>query len=226
MSTRLVVRAASMILGLAVLPAGCGLIDPDVTKLTFDLPTKTYHFDTSMWNVPQGTIPTVPCTAAAECCLVADCAATPIVCQAGACTALVPVSTHQMVNLSQEVPRLRGLTSLVNVNIEAIRYTVSNNSLNVDLPEVEIFLAPDGVTDASDSRARKFGTVPVIPAMMNPSGMIRLQPDAADVFTMFTSDLSVPFNFIARTTVEVRSGSPLPNGGLDIAITGTMSVSL
>ena len=59
--------SAIAVLGLV----GCGLISTDITKLTFDLPTETYTFDTAQWNIPQvlqgAAFPSISCTADNEC---------------------------------------------------------------------------------------------------------------------------------------------------------------
>jgi hypothetical protein len=205
---------------------GCGLIDSDITKVTFDLPTKTYHFDTGMWGAVPANVPTVPCTDTAFCCMLINCGTMPVICENSVCTAEIPVSVRQTVNLGQEVPRLSGLTSVANISIESISYAIANNSLNIDLPAIELFLAPASVTDPTSGELLKFGTVPPTPAGTNPSGMVMLEPDAASKFAMFTDDLSSPFAFFAKAVVKVPSGSPTPSGAVDVSVTGTMSASL
>src|SRR4029077_18120510 len=78
------------------------------------------------------------------------------------CTAHVTVSQSAPMNLGQEVPQLAGKSSFGNLSISQIAYVVDNNSLNVDLPPVIIYLAAEGVTDPG--QATKFGTVPAIAA--------------------------------------------------------------
>ena len=56
----LVVRArlGALLLRRAV---GCGLISSDITKVTFDLPAKTYSFDSAQWGIPGGSAVAVHC---------------------------------------------------------------------------------------------------------------------------------------------------------------------
>ncbi|HVV53480.1 MAG TPA: hypothetical protein VHO06_27735 [Polyangia bacterium] len=227
---------------LTVLPAagalllslgGCGLISSDVFRVTFDLPTQTYTFDTSQWgNLPPGQVPTVPCTADADCCTAGslagiDCTTTPLVCKTTAsppsCAAEIPESIVTTIDLAMQVGSLAQYASLGNISISSITYAVSNNTLNVDLPPLNIYIAPMGVTDPTDPRALLFGQTAEIPAGTDPTMMVQLQPNAPSIFQMFTAHLSTPFNFIAATTVEIAAGTPVPNGHVTVAITGVIS---
>ena len=80
---------------------GCGLISSDITKMTFDLPTETYTFDTAQWNIPpalQGAaFPSIACTTDSDCCTLGsaaglDCTMTTLTCQSGSCAAELPES--------------------------------------------------------------------------------------------------------------------------------------
>jgi len=160
-----------------------------------------------------------------------DCTMTMLDCEANAggmdvCTAVVTLSQSQQLNLGQQVPQLQGAVGLGNVSINNISYTVLDNSLNIDLPPVTLFLAPNGVTDPNDPTAKKFGTVPAITAMSTPMGTVMLESDAAATFASFTHTLSTPFELIATTTVHVPSGTPVPTGKIDMNVTGTLSASL
>ncbi|MES1208196.1 MAG: hypothetical protein ABUS79_19850 [Pseudomonadota bacterium] len=214
---------------------GCSL---DITRVTFDLPKQTYSFDTSMWaNLPPAatnlSFPSIPCTSDAECCTLGapaglDCNTTPLTCPAGTCEADVPESLNSSINLAQSVPQLATFPghSLVKVSISSISYQVSDNTLNVDLPPMAIYLAPDGVTDAHDASAMLFGTVPSIPAGTNPSGMVQKAPNADAVLQMYTSNVSQTFNVIATTTVVIAAGTPVPNGHITVTIGGAVSAQL
>jgi hypothetical protein len=217
---------------------GCGLISSDVFRVTFDLPVESYTFDTAQWGTlppaAVGTFPSISCTpsadtTSAECCTLGavagiDCATTPLTCPSGSCEADVPASQSTTIDLATDVkPSLAQYTSLASITISSISYMVSNNTLNIDLPPVSIYLAPGGVTDSTDARAVLFGTVPQIPAGTNPSAQVQLVANSGAVFQMFTSNLSMPFNFIAATTVKIVAGTPVPSGHLTIAVTGTLS---
>ncbi len=218
--------------------AGCGLIDSDIARVNFALPAKTYSFNASSFNLPAGDTPEVPCgptQTVMECCNppqplpMPDCTMTPLVCEPnggsiGVCTAVVTVSVAQAVNFSAEVPDLAGATSLVDLRIERIDYAVPSNTLNVDVPPLALYLAPAGVMDASDSRAVKFGTIPLIPATSTASGTVVPEPNANARLAQFAADPSTPFAFIATTTIKVPSGTPTPTGAIQIVVSGQLSV--
>jgi hypothetical protein len=212
---------------------GCGLISSDITKVTFDLPTETYTFDTAQWNIPpalQGaTFPSIACTTDNDCCtkgsLVGlDCTMPKLACQSGSCAAQLPESQATSINPSTDVkPNPSQYTSLVSISISRITYNVRSNSLNVDIPPLSIYLAPDGVTDPTDSRAQLFGTVPTIPAGTKPMGNVQLVSNAASVFQTLTGNLSTPFEIITAATVVIGAGTPVPTGAITIDVTGAVS---
>jgi hypothetical protein len=220
--------------------SACGLLSSDITKLTFPLPARTVQFDTASLNIPSGNTVAVPCGAGQlvmDCCNPPaplpkpDCSAVNITCSASSqgtnvCTAEVMVSQTTTVDLRQGDPRLASATSLANLSISQISYSVDRNSLNIDLPPATIYLAPAGVMDGTDMRAKRFGTVPVIPAGTTPSGNVSLEPDATSTFASFTHDLTMPFNLIVTATVDVPSGTPIPTGAVQITVTGQLSASL
>ncbi len=211
---------------------GCGLISSDITRLTFDLPTETYTFDTAQWNIPpalQGAnFPSVPCPPDGDCCTLGSaaglsCTTTPLSCMSGSCGASLPESQATMINLSTQVmPSLSSYTSLVSISINSIKYTVRSNTLNVDIPPLSIYLAQTA-TDPTDPSAQLFGTVPAIPAGTTPMGNVQLVPNAAAIFQTYTSHLSMPFEIITATTVVIGAGTPVPTGAITIDVTGALS---
>jgi hypothetical protein len=228
---RLVV-ASVLALGISA----CGLIDSDVTETSFDLPPRMYSFDASTFNAPSGIASEVPCGVApvVDCCNptpplpAPDCSATPLTCEQNengmmVCTATVPVSQASMINLGQEVPQLSGFTGVVNIKIKRIGYTVTTNTLNVDLPDVVLYLAAQGVTDPADPSARKFGTLPAILAGTTAVGDVILETNAGEVFNSFAQNLATPFNVIAATTLRVTHS---PTGKIDLTISGKLAASL
>ncbi|HEY4395266.1 MAG TPA: hypothetical protein VGP64_14445 [Polyangia bacterium] len=228
-------KASAPAVAAFVLLGGCGLISSDISKLTFDLPTETYTLDTAQWsNLPKGTIPPVPCMSATDCCTAATLTGSGIDCSTLTCNASslcevdVPESAASPVNLAMQVPALQGFAghALSSITISSISYMVSNNSLNVDLPPLTIYLAPDNVTDPTDPRAEAFGTIPAIPAGTDPSGMVVLVPNAAQIFSTFTANVSTPFTIIAAGTVAIPSGSSAPSGAVTLSVTGTVSAQI
>jgi hypothetical protein len=212
---------------------GCGLISSDITKVTFDLPQRTYSFDSASFGVPAGNTAAVPCGGASpvqDCCHPPvglpqpDCTMTPLVCQAGVCTLELPITVTSTINLKMDAPELSSLSGqhLANVSLESLRYS-AHSTLNVDAPAFDLYLAAQGVMDPKSAMAMKFGTIPSIKAGQSPSGDIVQSANAGALFTAYCTNFATPFNVLATTTVIVPSGSPTPTGAISITITGTIS---
>jgi hypothetical protein len=219
------VTRVARVLGVLVLVAtGCGLISSDVTKLTFELPTKHYTFSADGWAamIPAGVNMKVTCGAGG---MVPTCPS-PLMCDAGVCSAHVPVSVSQNMDLKMEVPQLSSVNnqSLADITLESMTYQVVSTA-NVAIPEIDLYLAPDGVTDPSSPQAVKFGTVAPIAAGMNASGSVVKTADADPTFIKYGMAFGTPFTFIAATTVVVPTGTT-PAGMVTITINGTVSARL
>lgn len=209
--------------GLLILGAlGCGLISSDITKVTFDLPTKHYVFAAPA-GLPATKVPCGAGTPLATCPAVGAYTAT---CDDNVCTAHVPVQTSQTVNLKSEVPQLSSVNTqtLADITLERMSYTVVN-STTVAIPTIDLYLAPQNVTDPADHSAKKFGTVPGVAAGMTASGDVVKEPGADDLFIMYGHDFGTPFNFIAATTVVIPSGTQV-SGMVDVTISGKIAAKL
>jgi len=223
---------------LGVATSGCGILSSDIASISFDLPARHYVFDTAVWKLPAGTLPSIPCTSSDICCTLAqqlvgyDCATNPaLICDTTAppstCAVSIPVETPpQTIDLKMQVPQLASFgssQSLANVSISQIQYDVTS-TLNRELPPVVLFLAPAGVTSTSDPQAHKFGTVPATPAAANLTGAnVMLEPDAGATFSSYAYHFGTPFQFLGRATVVIRGGDSTPTGSVDITVRGKVS---
>jgi hypothetical protein len=213
MPTMLRAKFAISAIGALVLGAiGCGLIDTDIAKFTFKLPSKKYVFTApNAGTVPSTPIPCGTCPA-------------PLTCDAGVCTGHVPVSVVRKMDFRKDAAELTSYASITDLKIESIKYTVVSTA-NIEIPTIEIFLAPDGVTDPASPSAKKFGSIPPIPAGSSRSGEVVKEADADAVFSSFATNIDMPFNFIATTNVAIPTGSPTPTGMVDITIDGMLSAT-
>jgi hypothetical protein len=135
------------------------------------------------------------------------------------------VSVVQKMDLKAEVPALSASKALMDAALSHLRFSVVG-TLNVDLPAIGLSLAPDGVIDPLDPRAKKIGTVPAIVAGGSSSGDIAKEPDADQTFAAYAHALGTPFEVIASTTISLAAGSPTPTGSVTISVTGTVSAKL
>jgi hypothetical protein len=235
---RRTIVASLLALGSVSVSVGCDkIISSDVTETPFDLPSKSYSFDSAAFPIPAGITSEVPCgdgQPIVVCCDPPaglprpDCSTTSLECQQNengmsVCTATVTVTQSQMLNFAQEAPELKSLPSVINIKIKRISYAVTTNTLNIDLPDVELFLGPSGATKPSDSGVVKFGTMPGILAGTTPAGDVALVRDAESVLGMFTHDLTAPISFIASTTLTVTHS---PTGRIDLTVSGKLAASL
>ena len=217
----------------------CGLISSDIATISFNLPERTYSFNTSEagWNSTKtaafSTVPSIPCTVDTDC-------QSPLLAAAGidpsylicdqptqSCAFVITVETPpQTIDIKSQSPELGSLSnqSVVDVTVSKITYDVTGNSMNVTLPSVELFVAPMGVTSTSDPAATPFGTVPPIPAGANVSGgAVALDKAGQDAFVGFAHHFGTPFVFMARSRVVVPGGTPVPMGGLSLTVKGRLS---
>jgi len=237
---RLASRLAALAIALPLTFAtGCGLINSDLAKVSFDLPPKTYTFDTGQadWSSSMtgafAMVPTIACTANTDCCPLAISAAgidcSMLVCDApsGSCAfAVVVQSPPQMIDLKNEaqIPSSLANQSVIDITVNKLTYDVNQNSLNVDLPPVDLFVGPQGTTKVSDPGVVKFATVPSIPhGTTKTDGNIPIDAAANQVFENIGMHLGTPFVFLAQTRVVIPGGTPAPTGALTLTIKGQLS---
>jgi hypothetical protein len=114
--------------------------------------------------------------------------------------------------------------ALIDVTVSRITYDVTANTLNVDLPLLEIYVAAEGATSTADPSASKFGTIPGTPARTTiAGGSVALDSAGQSAFVGFAHEFGTPFVFIAKASVIVPGGTPLPMGAIDIDIRGQLS---
>ena len=210
------------------------LISSDVAEIKFALPPRMYSFDSSTFPVPAGITGAVACGDGTlvmnDCCLggqVPGCSPNEIACEQNEngmsfCTATMTVSQSQTMNLGMEVSQLSGYTGFVNIKVKRISYEIPSNTLDVNLPDVLLYLGPQGAMKPDDAGVKMFGTLPAIAAMSTTPGDVVLVANAAAVLAGFTSDIKAPFTFIAATTLKVTQP---PTGKIDLTITGELAIA-
>lgn len=217
------------LLGLAITLSGCGLISSDVTNFNLDLPDKKFSIDTASWDVdPQMamTVLDTPCSASSQCNAAAeaacamDCSGT---CNANMrCTINLDVGLHTQVNLLTEKPELQQINdkSVIEVTIDDVTYTVETNTLNVDTPELAVYVAPVTVMSPTDPMAKRIGTIAPVPAGMTitTASKMTFTPDGRANLTATMGNYKTPFNLIVGSTLAVTAGTPVPQGRLDATI--------
>jgi hypothetical protein len=207
---------------------GCGLISSDVTNFNLDLPEKKFSIDTASWSVDPAAADTVlntPCMTSDQCNTVAeaacamDCSGT---CNAAnRCTMSLDVGLHQSVDLVMEKPELQSINDrpVIEVTIDAVTYSVTEYTLDVDTPEIGVYVAPMSVLDPTSPEAKKIGTIAPVPAGMTVSGkQLTFTADGKQQLVAAMNNFKTPFNVIVGATIVVDAEHAVPTGRLDAAV--------
>jgi hypothetical protein len=222
-------RCLSRTAGLAVLVGAlgaCGLIDPDVTELDLTLPEKTFQIDTEQWNLDRAgdvvgvscaTMPDSCATAAENLCEKGECVGA---CGANdQCELTLRVAKVRAVDLQTEKPDLAEIQdSVLDVTIDAIRYEVTDNTLNIATPPFTLYVAPQTVM--TPQGADPIGTVPPVAAATTVGRTdVELTGTGRAAVEQRMADFRTPFNIIVGTEIVVRAGEPVPAGKLTAKVT-------
>jgi hypothetical protein len=234
----------ALILALVGAAPGCGLIDPDIADFDLSLPPKEFVVDTEQWGiqVTESTFPDV------------DCSGMPGVCSAGAtelcvpnpegpggancfascndsdsCEVLVQVDLWTTVNLAIEKPELAEINNqpIVSVSIEKIWFDVLENTMNIDAPEMNVYVAPSDVMSSGSPQALQVGTIPVIAAGQTlVDGQMNLTPEGEEHLRTFMKDYKTPFNIIVGGVRVVQPGDDVPMGlfRAEVNVTATAGI--
>jgi hypothetical protein len=226
-------RLAAAVLGLS-LAAGCGLISPDVTNFDLMLPDKNFTIDASAWQVNtaaskglfnNGMLVSLPCStmtvcssAVAQVCS-SDCSG---MCDpaTSSCALSLDVSRPLKVDLLTEQPDLKTINDqpVIKVSIDSVTYAVTANTLNVETPEINVYVAPISALKPSDA-AQLIGTIPPVPAGMKfDFQMLKFTPTGKASLINFMSTFKTPFNVLVSSSLVVRAGEMLPMGKLDAVV--------
>jgi hypothetical protein len=226
-------RLAAGVLALS-LAAGCGLISSDVTNFDLALPDKKFTIDASTWPVNankapfnNGTLSSVPCNSMPGACSMAaqsvcsmNCTGS---CNAGtdSCELSLDVSRMLPVNLLMEQPDLMTINDqpVIKVTVDSVTYAVTSNTLNVETPTIDVYVAPTSALNPSDPGTKLIGTIPAIPAMATSDfqALVFTPTGKADLVNIM-STFKTPFNVLVASHLVIRAGQMLPMGKLDAVV--------
>ena len=138
------------------------------------------------------------------------------------CDLSLDVALHQSVNLLEEKPELKSINDepVIKVTIDSLTYEVTESSLNVATPAMELFVAPVSVMDPHDPQAKDIGTIAAVqPGMTTdgPQDIAFSETGKADLVAMM-STYQTPFNVLVGSTLLVSQGQPVPGGKLSAVV--------
>jgi hypothetical protein len=226
---------------LFALVGGCDLVNSNSLS-------KTYAFDAAEFMKQfsgGGSFPQQDCTSNSACGgqLVSD-PSLAVSCdlKASKCGASADVRLSYVVDLSSQAsfPPEAIRYGVSAVSLQKIAYWVAGDTLNLPTPAIDLYVAPDAApddatklgsvaplaaksttcADAVDNmgdRAAPPGT-PVCDLPTTDAGKARLSALAADYKTKF--------QIIAKTTVTIKSGDPVPSGSIDFFVRPTISIGI
>lgn len=217
-------------LALTLAASGCGLISSDVTNFDLDLPDKMFSVDATGWQIDQQQAQAMLsttcsndtlCSSAAMQACAMDCTGS---CNmtSHTCQLSLDVSLYRTIDLVTEKPELASINNepVIKVTIDSLTYRVPANTLNVDTPELGVYVAPMLVMDPKDPQAKRIGTIPPIPAgqvITAPLAMEFTATGKADLVATMNNYKS-PFNFIVGSALVVQQGQMVPDGKLDAVV--------
>jgi hypothetical protein len=214
-----------------VLLAGCGLADPDVSTLRFELTPVKYGIDTRFLHVPPGfwRLRCDPAAPVDVCCQFVDCTTVPLVCRDTACVNDFHFEAYGTIDMAMQAPAFTRVKAgrVADLTLSRIRYDIEN-TLNIDLPAFDLFLAPVAVTSADDPQAQRFGIMPPMKAKTTAKGReVEILPGAREIFAPYVQEWGA-FNLIVIAPVVVSSTMmPLTGAAsLDVVIEVSGSLKL
>lgn len=205
---------------------GCGLIDSNIADFDLTLPDKELTVDTADWMLTdQSTVPSLECGGMTGICSAGVdqiCSASELCfgscdAQTETCRAEVLIELFQTFELEREKPELSEIDGkpLVDITIRRIGYQVSENTMNVDSPEIAVFIGPVEAMSSDHPEAEQIGTIPVVPAGTTvEAGQVELLPESEEIIARYLREYQTPFNLIAGSLVELGAGDTVPSGRL------------
>jgi hypothetical protein len=212
----------------------CNFIADDITDFVFLLPDKEFTVDSSQFdiNIEEDTIPSVACPGTPTCAEIGDlffCNTT------STCAATVDYSLKsEIISLKDEVEAFAVVSSNDNVSVEFnyIQMQVNSNTLNFDLPPMDIYIAPQSVTSLHNvdgtinPDVTLIGTLDSITAGTTGIHDIVLTNSGEGVLTEYVSHPDVPFYLFVSGSITFEAGDSIPQGALTTKIHSEATASI
>lgn len=88
-----------------------------------------------------------------------------------------------------------------NVRIESVKYDITQNTLNYDLPDMEMYMDAYEATGITDGVSQLIATLPVITAGTTGPGAVQWAPNGQSILSNYL--MSFKFAIIGKATVEI-----------------------
>ncbi len=238
----------------ALAVAGCGLVNSNTLSYEYAFDPQQFMQklgdDKSMTTVPMQSCDPAASTDQCSQLQAALPAGTPahLACDAATrmCAATVDVVLPYPVDLSQAmspVPSPVVQYGVDHVSVEKIAYWIMTNTVNVDVPPIDLYVASSAAKDQNDASAKLVGTVSKLPARSaactdsadtdksEPSNGapvcdVKLTDAGQATLAAFVKDYKTPFQFIAHTKIVAHGGDPVPTGTIAFFVRPTVMFSV
>lgn len=208
-----------------IIPAGCELLS-NALSFTIYSDWETVTMDSAQLGLTvSGTVPAVPCTAAADVCSTSalNCSGSGYTCTAqcggsATCELVASFDTSTSINISEEVTNQTAASNLDKVTVQSVQYQVSENSFNFTTPTMDIYVGPNSATAIGGSGVTLLASIPAIGAGSKPSATMNTTSAGQAKLEELAKDYKTPFKIFARTTATYSSGDAVPTGRMTISI--------
>jgi len=220
----------AMGLGVGAL-GGCGLISSDVTNFDLTLPDKKFTIDMGGWELNSSQRDTYLMRTCSESNPSFCNTAVQQVCTMGCsgscgtsntCELSLDISLSQPVNLLMEKPELKSINDepVIKVTIDSVTYEITSNTLNIDTPELSVYVAPASVLKISDAQAKAIGKIEPVPAgwvTEAPHPFTFTASGRAELVNLMSS-FKTPFNVLFGSSLLITASDPVPMGKLEAVL--------
>lgn len=221
----------TLLVALVLAAGGCGLISSDITNFDLALPDKTFTVDSANWGLTGADAllnqHCDPPPASDLCAGAATAACTEGTCvgqcnpTSQTCDLTLFISLYTPVDLKAEKPELSSIDDepVISVTVDSITYTVVENTLNVDTPEMKVYAGPSTATRPGDPASLEVATLPPIPAGQTVAATaLQITGTGRTNLARFMGDWKTPFNIVVGTSVLVHMGDQVPAGRLVVKV--------
>jgi hypothetical protein len=224
-------KTIALVSFLLLFSSACGLIDPDIADFDLSLPEKDITVDTAQWELAdEPTMPAIDCSGGmAQICssgISQVCGADTFCfgsCNATSetCDVTVLLNLWHTFDLAAEKPELQEIEGqpLVSVSITKIAYRVSENTMNVDTPPLDVYVAPQSEMSTGGPQAMKIGRIAAVPAgELVEEGEVDVTEDGKAVLQGFMKNYTTPFNIIVGNEIQMSAGDTMPSGKMTAVV--------
>jgi hypothetical protein len=108
------------------------------------------------------------------------------------------------------------------IEVTRVQYSASPNSLNVDVPDIEVFWGPDTAAGIDAPGVARLGIIPALPAGTAREGDMQIDADGSAALSDHIVGGNRRVRFFARTSIDLDPGDPVPEGGATVTVNLTV----